>query len=295
MLHAIERRLPLWWRTPLEGVTYAEGPFAGLKPLTVVTGGSDGIGLALAHCFAAAGHDLLLIARDAARLHAAAADIHSKHSVQVLTASLDLTQRDALESLDAALARAGGYTHILVNNAAIGLSGPFAEHAQNDLAALLDLNVRAFGLLMHHVLPGMCERGCGGILNLASLGGYIPGPWQAAYYASKAYVLSLSEAVAAEVAPRGVRICALAPGPVETRFHSRMRSESALYRRLLPPLRPETAAWWGYHGFNLGLRVIVPDLINLLAVLCFKLIPHRITIPIVGWLLRPRGRETGDA
>ena len=112
------------------------------------------------------------------------------------------------------------------------MAGRFDEQSPEALAQLVDLNVRALTALTRHFLAGMRVRGRGGILNLASLGGYAPGPNQAAYYASKAYVLSLQEAVAAETAGEGVRVCALAPGPVNTRFHARMGAEGALYRAL---------------------------------------------------------------
>ena len=118
---------------------------------------------------------------------------------------------------------------------------------------LLDLNVRALTALTRHFLDGMRVRGRGGILNVASLGGYTPGPYQAAYYASKAYVLSLTEAMAAETAGEGVRVCALAPGPVDTGFHARMGAEGAFYRYLLPPASAEAVARAGYRGFALGL------------------------------------------
>ena len=135
----------------------------------------------------------------------------------------------------------------------------------------------------------MRVRGRGGILNLASLGGYAPGPNQAAYYASKAYVLSLTEAIAAETAGEGVRVCALAPGPVNTRWHARW-ARSAFYRSFVPPASARSVARAGYLGFVLGLRVTIPGLINPFLALAMRIMPHRIVIPIVGWLLRPRKR-----
>ncbi len=134
----------------------------------------------------------------------------------------DVTATDAIATIEAALAAHGAYADVLVNSAGIGLSGPFHAHAPEDVVRLIDLNVRALTQLTRHFLPGMRVRGRGGILNVASLGGYTPGPNQAAYYASKAYVLSLTEAIAAETAGEGVRVCALAPGPVNTAFHARM-------------------------------------------------------------------------
>jgi uncharacterized protein len=263
-----------------------------LKPFTIITGASEGIGHAIARRFAAQRHNLLLIARSESKLSAAAAELRKASGAEVHILPLDITTSEAPSEIDVALAKAGGYAHILVNNAGIGLSGAFAEHQREEVERLLDLNVKALTVLTHHVLPGMRQRRAGGVINLASLGGYTPGPWQAAYYASKAYVLSFSEAVAAEVAVDGVRVCAVAPGPVNTAFHERMGAEGAWYRRLVPPLRPETVAWWTDRGFRLGLRVIVPGLINMLMSLALQLVPHRILVPIVGWLLRPGTRET---
>jgi short-subunit dehydrogenase len=264
---------------------------AALKPMTIVTGGSDGIGRAIARRFAGRQHGLLLVARGEDRLAAAAAELRADFGADVHILALDITSPGAPAEIDAALARAGGYAHILVNNAGIGLSGAFADRTRADVERLLDLNIRALTVLTHHVLPGMRQRHAGGVINLASLGGYTPGPWQAVYYASKAYVLSFSEAIAAEVAADGVRVCAVAPGPVDTLFHERMGAETAWYRRFVPPLAPGTVAWWTDRGFALGARVIVPGLINMLMSLALQLVPHRILVPIVGWLLRPGMRE----
>jgi short-subunit dehydrogenase len=141
---------------------------------------------------------------------------------------------------------------------------------------------------MRHYLPGMRLRGRGGLLNLASLGGYTPGPYQAAYYASKAYVISLTEAIAAETAGEGVRACALAPGPVDTAWHERAGAETALYRSLVPPASAASVARAGYLGYLLGLRVVVPGLLNPFLALALKLLPHRLMVPFIAWLLKPR-------
>jgi short-subunit dehydrogenase len=214
-----------WRRRYWRADPAALAAYAGLRPFTVVTGGSEGIGLALARRFAGAGNDVLLVARRPEPLIAAAERIRAESRVEVATASIDITRPDAIGALEAALAARGAYADILVNSAGIGLAGQFGEQSPETLAQLLDLNVRALTTLSRHFLAGMRVRGRGGILNLASLGGYAPGPHQAAYYASKAYVLSLSEAVAAETAGEGVRVCALAPGP--TRRGARTTSSAA--------------------------------------------------------------------
>lgn len=273
-----------WWRPD----PAALAAYEGLRPVVVVTGGSEGIGLELARQFARHGHDLLLIARRIEPLEQAAARIRAEAKVNVTVLPLDLTSPGAVEAIDAALAAHRAYVDIVVNNAAIGLSGPFHDHPQNDLERLVTLNIGALTRLTRHFLPGMRARGRGGVLNVGSLGGYIPGPNQAVYYASKAYVHSLTEAIAAETAGEGVRVCCFAPGPVNTKFHERMGAENALYRSLVPPASAEAVARAGYRAYLLGLRVTIPGLVNPFLALAMRILPHRIVIPIVGVLLKQR-------
>jgi len=274
-----------WWRRDQAALA----AYADLKPMVVVTGGSEGIGYALAHRFAAAGQDVVLVARRPEVLTEAADRLRAECKGEVVTVAVDLTQPDAIPAIEAALAAHRAYPDVLVNNAGIGLAGSFHDQSLERVVQLIDLNVRALTQLTRHFLPGMLVRGRGGILNLASLGGYAPGPNQAVYYASKAYVLSFSEAIAAEIAGRGVRITALAPGPVNTAFHARMGAERAFYRYFVAPSSPEAIARAGYRGFALGLRVVVPGLLNPFLALAMRILPHRITIPIVAVLLKPRG------
>jgi short-subunit dehydrogenase len=291
----IAKLIEPWRRRHWRADPHALAAYAGLRPFTVVTGGSEGIGLALARRFARAGHDVLLVARRPEPLRVAADRIRAESRVEVATVAVDVTRSDAIAALEAALAQRGAYADILINSAGIGLAGQFGEQSPEAMTQLLELNVRALTVLTRHFLTGMRVRGRGGILNLASLGGYAPGPHQAAYYASKAYVLSLSEAVAAETAGQGVRVCALAPGPVNTRFHERMGAESALYRALVLPASADAVARAGYRGFVLGWRVTVPGLISPCLALAMRVMPHRLVIPIVGWLLQPRGRNAPNA
>jgi uncharacterized protein len=282
-----------WWRPDAAALA----AYAGLRPMTVITGATGGIGAALARQFARGGHDLLLIARNPEVLEETAAAIRAGTGSQVeaATLALDITAADAIARIEAALAQHGAYADVLVNSAGIGLAGPFLEQSPEELDQLVDLNIRVLTALTRHFLPGMRARGRGGILNLASLGGYAPGPYQAAYYASKAYVISLSEALAAETAGEGVRVCVLAPGPVATAFHERMRGESGLYLRLLPVASPDSVARAGYLAFALGWRVVVPGLVAPILALAMRLTPHRILVAIVGWLLKPRATGTDAA
>lgn len=261
---------------------------ADLKPAVVVTGGSRGIGLALARRFAKAGHDVAILARNSDALQEAAAAIERNFGVKAHAIVIDVTEPDAPRSLDTQLAERGCYMDVLVNSAGIGLSGRFESHSEKDVVHLLDLNVRALTRWMHHALPAMLARGRGGILNVASLGGLAAGPYQAAYYASKAYVISLTEAAAWENVGKGVRLTVLAPGPVNTSFHEAMGAESSFYRQLLPALSPERTANSAYSGFVLGRCLIVPGVINTFMAIALRILPHTLLLPLVGWLLRPR-------
>ena len=290
------RALDAWLSRHAEPSEAAIQATRGLKPATVVAGGSRGIGLAIARRFAKAGHDVVLLARHAKPLGEAAATIEHDFSVTALTIPIDITDAAAPQIIDAGLVERGFYADILVISAGIGLAGRFDSHTQADVTRLLDLNVTALTRLMHHVLPGMLARGRGGVMNIASLGGLVPGPYQAAYYASKAYVISLTEAVAAENVGMGVRLTAIAPGPVNTGFHAAMGSEMSFYRQLILSLSPERTAAAAYRGYVLGFRLVVPGVINKLMTPALRILPHRLLLPLIGWLLEPRAeRPWSDA
>lgn len=291
--HSYRRVIDLWIARRADPSDVALQAVEHLKPAVVVTGGSRGIGLALARRFAKAGEDVALVARNADPLQEAAAAIEADFGVAVIAMALDVTDPTAPRQIDDELAARGYYVDTLVNSAGMGLAGRFETHDESDVMRLVDLNVMALTRLMRHALPQMLARGRGGVLNVASLGGLAPGPQQAAYYASKAYVISLSEAVASETAGEGVRMSALAPGPVNTTFHERMGAEQAFYRYLIFPLSPERTANAGYRGYVLGHRLIVPGLLNKLLAVCLRILPHRLLSSLVGWLLRPR--EDGPA
>jgi uncharacterized protein len=258
-----------------------------VKPFIVITGGSGGIGKALAARFLEAGNAVLLVARDAARLGDAATAL-STPGLLVSKLALDITTADATQRIDAHLASLDGYCDVLVNAAGIGLAGAFAAQDPASLDRLVDLNTRALTHLTRHFLPPMLARGRGGVLNIASLGGYAPGPWQAAYYASKAYVISLTEALAHECAGQGVRIAVVCPGPVRTAFHKRMGGDTGLYLRLLPIATPEAVARAAYRWFRLGQRVIIPGFIATAVMPAMRILPHRLLSPLVAFLLKPR-------
>ncbi|MCH8238475.1 MAG: SDR family oxidoreductase [Proteobacteria bacterium] len=257
-------------------------------PVTVVTGASEGLGPALAYEFARAGHALLLVARGTAALKAAAEKIRGETGVRVGIHSADLATRAGCKSVVAALGRQGLYGEFLVNNAGVGLSGPLAEYEHDALMRLVDLNIRALSDLTRRLLPDMIARDSGGILNVASLAGFMPGPYQAAYFASKAYVISLSEALAHELALTNVRVSVFAPGPLATRFHERIGSQSAFYLRFQGVESVEQVARTAYAHFMRGRRVIVPGVVNTLSAALQRVTPHTLLVPFAAWLLKLR-------
>ena len=273
-----------WWRP-----TPARDEFAGRQPVTVVTGGSEGIGRALAMQFASLGNPVMLVARRAGPLEEAAQAISSKTKVTTFTVVADLSTPAGIAAVDRALAVRNAYCDILINNAAMGLAGPFAAQSSEAVSRLIELNIHALTSLMHRHLPGMLVRGRGGVLNVASLGGYLPGPHQAAYYASKAYVISLTEAVAAENRGQGVRIAVLAPGPIDTKFHQNMGAHGAYYAVLAGLMGADFVARRALRAFRWGQTVIIPGLAYRALSLVVRVLPHPILAPVTRWLLRTRG------
>lgn len=238
----LEKIADLWISRGANTSFYEENKKFKLSPAVVVTGGGSGIGLALAQEFSTRGNTVVLVGRQEGRLKIAARELTHKYGNRALTLSLDLAQNDAVDVLMRWLSLEGLYCDILVNNAALGLSGPFINCEIKALDHLLETNIKGLTHLTRTFLPDMVARGRGGIINIASLGGVVPGPWQAVYYASKAFVLSFSEAIASEISGKGVRCCAVIPGPVDTRFHARMGAEEARYRRFISATSAEKVA-----------------------------------------------------
>lgn len=259
---------------------------AGLEPAVVITGGSRGIGLALARRFLEAGHKTAIVARNAVRLEEASAVLKAETGADVVVILCDVCEANAMDVISAALAHSGLYLDVLVNNAGLGLAGPFVDQSEAELSKLIAINIEAVTRLTRSALPAMLARGQGGVLNIASLGASVPGPNQAAYYASKAYVVSLTEALASEISGQGVRMSALLPGPANTSFHEEMGAERSLYRYVLPPMSPEGVARSAYRGFMWGNRVIVPGIPNLFFYIALRFLPHVLTVPMMYWLLR---------
>ncbi len=265
-----------------------------LRPLTLITGGSQGIGKALAFEFAQTGHDLLLVSRNEKKLAETAQLVSQKYGVKALILAFDLSLVESLQAIETLLHNEQYYVQNLVNNAGFGLAGPFAEHRPETLRAMVDLNVRALTDLSQLFLPDMLARNTGGILNVSSMGGLLPGPYQAAYFASKAYVISLTQALSWECLGTGVHISTLAPGPVRTDFHATMGARSDLYVKSGGGISAQKAARLGYSGFKCGQCLIIPSFLGQLGALALKFLPHDLLMPVMGWFLKARIKRHGQ-
>lgn len=268
---------------------------AGFQPAVVITGGSRGIGLALARRFSeAASHRVVLVARGADDLAAAALELAGTFGLPPHVIAVDIRDPAAFDTIQASLKAERLYLDILVNNAGVGLAGAFEAADRDALSAMIDLNVVSLARLSRHVLPELLDRGRGGLLNISSLGGLVPGPNQAAYYASKAFVVSLTEAIAHETRGRGVRVAVVVPGPVDTGFHAAMGASGALYRRLFPARSPQSVAEAAFRGYVLGRTVIAPGVLETAAQYAVRIVPHWVSSRILEFLLRvPAGDPAG--
>jgi short-subunit dehydrogenase len=250
-----------------------------LKPVTVLTGASAGIGVALAHVFARNGFTLALVARREDRLRQLADDIAATGAPRPLVIALDLLQPGAAEAIRAALTAQGAEPQYVVNNAGFGLVGLAETRGRDEQLAMIDLNVRVLTELSLAFVPSLA-RHKGGVLNVGSMAGFLPGPGMAVYYATKAYVLSFSESLHSELKARGVRVTVLCPGPVPTEFAARAGISEGLAPGLLTQTA-ETVAQAGYSGLMSGKRVVVPGLANKLVTLVIRIVPRRLLLRIV--------------
>ena len=250
-----------------------------MKPIVLITGASSGIGAALAKVFAAHGHEVALVARRQDRLEALADEIAANGRPRPAVLTADLERRDAVSTIAAELSSRGSEPAIVVNNAGFGLTGAAAGLSRDQQLAMVDVNVRALTELSLMFVDSLA-RHRGGILNVASLAAFLPGPGMAVYYASKAYVLSISEALHRELAERGVRVTALCPGPVPTEFQARAGLSLDPATRVLE-LSAERVAQIGYDAFMAGKRVAVAGTGNRIAASLMRFVPHALLLRLV--------------
>jgi uncharacterized protein len=246
------------------------------RPLALVTGASSGIGLELARVLAREGHDLVIAARSQSALDAVARELTSAHAVSVRAVQVDLVSPAGPRSLMEEIAAAGMSVDVLVNNAGFGLYGPFATTPLADELRMIDLNIAALVTLTKRCLPGMIDRRRGRVLNVASTAAFLPGPNMAVYYATKAFVLSFSEAIADELRSTKVTVTALCPGPTTSGFQQAARMEqSRLVQSAM--MRAADVAEAGYRGMMAGRTVVIPGATNRMVPVLVRLLPRRLT------------------
>ena len=254
----------------------------------LVTGASGGIGEELARLFAADGHSLVLVARSRDKLSALAEELSDKHNVNARVLPADLARAEAPREIFEELQSDAVTVDALVNNAGIGSYGLFAETDAKTELDLLQINVVALTHLTKLFLPQMIARRRGYLLNVASTAAFQPGPLMAVYYASKAYVLSFSEALANETSGTGVRVSVLCPGPTETGFVAAAgMGESKLFDANVMSAR--AVAVEGYRGMLSGKTVVIPGLRNRLLASGYRFAPRGLITKVVRGIQERRG------
>jgi short-subunit dehydrogenase len=259
-----------------------------LAPAAVITGATQGIGRALANEFAKTGHTLLLVARTEATLAKTAREVSAQYNVPVHYVACDLSTAEGCDRVVEALREKGLYAESLVNNAAVMIAGFFQAQDPEKLLKIVDLNIRAVVDLTRRFLPDMLARDKGGVLNVASVEGFMPVPYQATYAATKAFMISWTRAVAWEVFGTSVRVCVVTPGPIETTMHEKAGAEYSRYMVFLPRMTPEAMAAAAYRRFMRGNWVIIEGWVNRIIANGVRFVPGVMLIPAVGWFFRVR-------
>ena len=247
----------------------------------LITGASSGIGRELAKCFAADGSRLALVARSGGPLQAFAEELRKLHKIDVRAFPVDLGKPEAPSQVSNCLQIAGFKVDVLVNNAGFGAQGLFAELPLERQLQMLQVNITSLTHLTRLLLPGMVERSHGGVLNVASTAAFQAGPRMAVYYASKAYVLSFTEALAEEVGKIGVSVTALCPGPTATNFVAAAGMHtSRLFNR--NAMSAAQVAEIGYRAFRQGRVICVTGPRNQLLAFATRLAPRAVARKIAG-------------
>jgi len=248
--------------------------------VTLITGASAGIGTELARVFASNGHRVALVARRADRLKTLSGEITAAGGAAPIVISCDLEQSDAGDEIAAALAAEGVEVEFVVNNAGFGLFGNAIEMDRVEQLGIIALNIRAVTDLSLRFSDQLI-RHRGGILNVGSIAGFLPGPGMAVYYASKAYVLSFSEALRRELAPRGVRVTVLCPGPVPSEFQARAGFAPGFDSAVLN-VSASDVAQAGYRGLMANKRAVLPGFGIKIVPLLLRLFPRGFILWAVG-------------
>jgi short-subunit dehydrogenase len=250
----------------------------------LITGASGGIGYELAKLFAKDHHNLALVARNGPRLAQVADEIQRQFTITVKTFALDLTEPTAPQALFAQLQSAGVAVDVLVNNAGYGQYGEFADVPREESLGQIQLNITALTELTKLFLGPMLARRSGKIMNVASTAGFQPGPLMAVYYATKAYVISFSEALANELADKGITVTCLCPGATDTAFAGRAGNDATRLFKSLRPMDAKTVARVGYRGLLKGKTLVIPGFRNWLVAESIRVSPRKMVTAVSRWI-----------
>jgi uncharacterized protein len=253
------------------------------RKTALITGASGGIGEALARTLAQHGYDLILVARTISKLEALGAELSAQNGIQATSISSDLSAFDASEKLMTDLETRKLNVDVLVNNAGFGDFGDFATGDPIKQQQMISLNIMTLTMLTRALLPKMLERKFGRIMNVASTAAFQPGPLMSVYYASKAYVLSLSEALSEELLGTGVSVTALCPGPTASDFQARasMQDSKLMQSKTLSVMTSKEVAEQGIAALERGQRIVIPGLMNQIMAQSSRFLPRAIVPRIV--------------
>lgn len=235
------------------------------KSYTLITGASGGIGYDLAILAAAEGKNLVIVARTSDKLNQLAETIRKNNKSEVISIASDLSDEEGVNKLISEISAKNIHIDTLINNAGFGDFGDFANADLPKNMEMIRLNISALTQLSHFALQGMMKEGNGRILNVASTAAFMPGPGMAVYYASKAYVLSFSEALTRELKGSGITVTTLCPGPTDTSFASAAGLGKSLMHRMLPPATSLQVAKAGYKAMMKGKAIEIPGFMNKLS------------------------------
>jgi short-subunit dehydrogenase len=254
------------------------------RPVALVTGASSGIGADLARELARDGHDLVLTARSLAPMQALAAELESSGANSVVIPA-DLSKPGTAAVLAGDIEARGLTIDVLINNAGLGALGRFGGMDPQRISEMLQVNVVALTELTRLLLPGMVARRRGKVMLVASTAGFQPGPRMAVYFATKAYVLSLGEALFYELRNTGVTVTTLCPGATATNFFRVAGAKDLAWR---PGMSAQEVARIGYHSLKAGRRVVITGAINRILAVAGRYAPHWLTLPATGALMSRR-------
>jgi short-subunit dehydrogenase len=250
----------------------------------LITGASGGIGYELAKLFARDRYNLVLVARSEDKLNQIGGELRGEFGIHVKTVALDLSEVSAAKFLFEQLQGEGVAVDVLVNNAGFGVLGEFSATAEAEILGQMQLNIATLTHLTRLFLPPMLARRRGKIMNVASTAAFQPGPLMAVYYASKAYVLSFSEALANEVDGSGVVVSCFCPGATNTGFQKRAGMENSRLFKKIGAMKADAVARDGYRGLMAGRRLVIPGLQNWLVAESVRFAPRRAVTAISRWV-----------